>query len=161
MKAVIALLALGVLASAVARDVGHAKIRIARSPAGYSKSRDYFDRPIKLGIPGRSVLLRYVNVRFDADSFQQLFRRGVPGSARNPHEEVVADRFRVAADHLAGGSCADYRRQPLFCRKRRDAFPSACGRFVHQNHDLALKAIFTKPLCFDSNGWVREAILRR
>src|SRR5579862_6734489 len=74
---------------------------------GPSKGCGYFDCLFKLSILGRNVLLRHVDTRFDASSFQQLLRRGVPGSARNPHEEVVADRFRITADHLAGRSCAD------------------------------------------------------
>ena len=82
----------------------HARLplALAGSLSGHSKSRCHFDSLLKLGILGRPVLLRHVNIRLDADSFQQTFRRSVPGSARNPHEEVIANRFRVAADHLAG-----------------------------------------------------------
>src|SRR5579872_6442447 len=102
---------------AVPLDRASVAARVSSSPAmaaeqqgmstGPSKGCGSFHCFFKLSILGPNVLLRHVDIRLDASSFQQLLRRGVPGSARNPHEEVVADRFRITADHLAGRSCTD------------------------------------------------------
>src|ERR1035438_7874226 len=95
-----------------------------------SEGRRYFHGSVELMILRRVVSLGRVNIRFDASAFNQPSRWRIPSPARNSHKEIVPNRFRITADHLAGGPGAHDWRQMFIGRERGNTLASAGGRLI-------------------------------
>ena len=123
-----------------------------------SEGRHYFHGPVELKV-ARGLAWGDLNIWLDAGAFNQTVRWCVPGSARDSHKEIVADGFRITADHPAGSPRAHNRRQMFIGGECRNSLTRAGGRFIDQQHRSAMKRIGTKALCGNLDRWVRELSL--
>src|ERR1035441_2793053 len=111
--------------------IGSLMVEVMRRP---SEGRRYFHGSVELMILRRVVSLGLVNIRFDASAFNQPSCGRIPSPARNPHKEIVPNRFRITADHLAGGPGAHDWRQMFISRERGNTLPSASRRLIDQKY---------------------------
>jgi hypothetical protein len=102
-----------------------------------------------------------MNIRLDAAAFNQSARWCVPSPAWDSHKEIVTDRFRITADHLAGGPGAHDRSQMLIGRESGNTLASAGSCVIDQKHCSAVKRVGAKALRGNPDRRVRETILHR
>src|ERR1700678_3677946 len=126
-----------------------------------SEGRRYLHGPIELRIPRSVFSLGHINVRFDASTFNQPACWCIPSAARDSHKEVVPDRFRITADHLAGGPGANDRAEMFIGGEGGNTLAGACGRLIDQKHGSAVKQVRAKALRCNPYRRVRESVLHR
>src|SRR6202022_1829653 len=57
-----------------------------------------------------------------------------------------SDAERMSTEKPARRFCPDNRGKLVFCRERGNHFARARGMLIHQKNNLAMKALFSKPL---------------